>query len=100
IQRYIFPGGMLPSPRALEAQARAAGLVLEPIDPQASRLPEPDYARTLSLWLRRFDAARESVHALGLADRFVRMWRFYLAYCEAGFRSGRIDVRQSVLARS
>ncbi|MDJ0342943.1 cyclopropane-fatty-acyl-phospholipid synthase family protein [Streptomyces sp. H10-C2] len=93
IQKYIFPGGLLPSVTAIEqALARHTGL----------RIAEdtgfgPHYARTLEVWRERFtDRARE-VAALGFDGTFRRMWTFYLAYSEAGFRSGYLDVRQLLL---
>jgi cyclopropane-fatty-acyl-phospholipid synthase len=57
------------------------------------------YARTLGTWRERFDARADDVTALGFDERFRRMWRYYLSYCEGGFRAGRTDVRQVVLAR-
>lgn len=95
IQRYIFPGGMLPSPSIIAEQGQQAGLSL--IEARCFGL---DYARTLALWLERFDAARDAVRSQGFDERFLRMWRFYLAYCEAGFRSGSTDVGQYVLTHS
>jgi len=92
IQKHVFPGGMLPSPRVFENEAVAAGLVMEP----PSFFAE-SYATTLSCWLDRFDAARGQIAALGFDDRFIRMWRYYLAYCIAGFRNGMIDVMQVAL---
>ncbi len=91
IQRYIFPGGMLPSPEAFRQTAERAGL----------RTEDPfffghDYAQTLNTWEQRFSTTVARVRALGFDDRFERMWRFYLAYCQAGFRSGSIDVMQVV----
>jgi cyclopropane-fatty-acyl-phospholipid synthase len=94
IQKYIFPGGMLPSVPAFDAAARAAGLqVGEPAFFGA------DYARTLERWNQGFVRARGEVARLGFDERFVRMWRYYLAYCEAGFRTGRIDLMQVALER-
>jgi len=58
------------------------------------------YARTLHEWGLRFAANAPAVRALGFDERFERMWRFYLAYCEAGFRSGYIDVHQILLDRA
>ncbi|MEC5386026.1 cyclopropane-fatty-acyl-phospholipid synthase family protein [Uliginosibacterium sp. H3] len=87
IQRYIFPGGMLLSPAVLGEQARQAGLRL--VGEDAFGL---DYARTLSDWMARFNRVRDAVMAQGFDERFVRMWQFYLAYCEAGFRAGSTDV--------
>lgn len=92
IQRYIFPGGMLPSRGAFIAQAEAAGL--EVVDSHAFG---PDYARTLALWRERFTAKLDAVRAQGFDDRFVRLWTFYLAYCEAGFSQGSTDVLQFTL---
>ena len=95
IQRYIFPGGMLPSPSAFEELAKGHGLEI------ADRFGfGQDYARTLSEWLKRFDAHRNDVEALGFDAPFQRMWRFYLAYCEAGFAEGDIDVIQYTLIKS
>lgn len=94
IQRYVFPGGMLPSPAAFRRVAGAAGLrVCEPFFFGA------DYAQTLHAWERRFTDVVGRVRALGFDERFERMWRFYLAYCQAGFRLGSIDVMQVALER-
>jgi cyclopropane-fatty-acyl-phospholipid synthase len=95
IQRYIFPGGMLPSPGVLAREIAKAGLALERQD-----FFGPHYARTLSLWQQRFQAAWSEIVPLGFDPRFKRMWEFYLAYCEAGFRTQSIDVAQVALARN
>jgi cyclopropane-fatty-acyl-phospholipid synthase len=88
-QVYIFPGGMLPSPGAFTSSAAEAGLTVgEP------RFMAPDYAQTLLTWLDRFDNASDEVRALGFDERFIRMWRYYLALCAAGFRHRLIDVMQ------
>lgn len=93
-QKYIFPGGMLPSPALFAEHAQAAGLeVGEPAYFGAS------YAATLERWLRRFDEVRDEVLALGYDERFVRMWRYYLAVCRAGFKTGSVDVMQVGLTR-
>lgn len=92
IQKYIFPGGMLPSPEAFAQAAGAAHLTVEP-----PAFFGQDYALTLMEWLRRFDAARAEVRALGFDARFERMWRYYMAYCIAGFRNSMIDVMQVTL---
>lgn len=92
IQQYIFPGGMLPSPERFRAEAEAQGLAQ--VGAQAFGL---DYAETLRRWHRRFDGAAAQVMAQGFDERFMRTWRFYLAYCEAGFRAGATDVMQAVL---
>lgn len=95
IQKYIFPGGMLPSPSALKAVADKAGLSLD-----REKVFGLDYARTLAIWRDRFTAAWPDIKGLGFDERFRRLWEFYLSYCEAGFRSGNIDVRQIVYVRS
>jgi cyclopropane-fatty-acyl-phospholipid synthase len=89
IQRYIFPGGMLPSPGALADQIRRAGLA------EVERLGFGlDYARTLQTWNRRFHEAWPTIRSLGFDERFRRLWTYYLAYCEAGFRVGFTNVLQ------
>ena len=96
IQKYIFPGGMLPSEAALQPVVAAAGLDWRGVE----RFGQ-DYAETLRLWDERFQAAWEDIRRIGGFDeRFRRLWRFYLAYCEAGFRSARTDVIQLGLSRS
>ena len=89
IQRYIFPGGMLPSPTALEKVTLAQGLQLD-----EQRIFAEDYARTLREWRIRFWDKWEEIKKLGFDRRFKRMWEFYLHYCEAGFSTDSIDVRQ------
>ncbi len=95
IQRFIFPGGMLPSPERFARVAGDAGLTVD----------EPyffgqDYAMTLHAWEERFSDAVQRVRALGFDERFERMWRFYLSYCQVGFRQRSIDVMQVVLQRA
>jgi cyclopropane-fatty-acyl-phospholipid synthase len=92
VQRYIFPGGMLPSPAVLDRQARLAGLARD-----AELAFGACYARTLGLWNQRFQAAWPKITELGFDERFRRIWTYYLAYCEAGFRTGSINVVQTVL---
>jgi len=92
IQQYIFPGGMLPSPQRFRAEAAAQGLGVS-----AMHAFGLDYAETLRRWHRRFDEVAAQVEAQGFDERFMRTWRFYLAYCEAGFRAGATDVVQAVL---
>lgn len=94
IQRYIFPGGMLPTCEHVHEHADRAGLI-----PVAERGFGLDYARTLAEWRERFLAAWPEIAPLGFDDRFKRMWLYYLAYCEGGFRSGNIDVRHFALQR-
>ena len=87
IQRYIFPGGMLPTKAKIEAYAAQAGLTL--VHRQDFGM---SYAQTLASWRHRFLAAWPSIEALGFDKRFKRMWEYYLAYCETGFRTGSVDV--------
>ena len=93
IQKYIFPGGMLPSEESLKPVIDRAGLEWREVE----RFGQ-DYAETLKLWDERFQAAWGDIRRMGGFDeRFRRLWRFYLAYCEAGFRSARTDVIQLAL---
>lgn len=92
IQRYIFPGGMLPSPAEFSRQARIAGLA-----PTMRSFHGDDYATTLRHWDRRFSLQRARISEQGFDERFCRMWHYYLAYCEAGFRRGTIDLMQIAL---
>jgi cyclopropane-fatty-acyl-phospholipid synthase len=94
IREYIFPGGRVPPPALLRSLSAGVGLrTVEVVD------FGPSYARTLSLWLERFDAAWPTIAELGFDERFRRMWRYYLAYCEAGFNTGRISVQQWAFER-
>ncbi len=95
IQKYIFPGGFIPSDRLI-AETVAAGTGLRVT--QRFSMGE-HYAHTLRLWQERFDGYIEEMSALGFDSVFQRMWRFYLAYAGAGFRSGYLDVEQFVLMR-
>ncbi|WJR33325.1 class I SAM-dependent methyltransferase [Mycobacteroides immunogenum] len=95
IQKYIFPGGLLPSVRAI-AETTSDTTHLRTVETMSLR---PHYAETLRLWSRQFAAQRESVSALGFDDAFYRMWQLYLAYSEAGFSSGYLDVHQWIFQR-
>jgi cyclopropane-fatty-acyl-phospholipid synthase len=95
IQRYVFPGGMLPSPQVLKSLGERFGVPVI-----RERVFGQDYAKTLATWRNNFRAAWPNLMPLGFDDRFRRLWEYYLAYCEAGFLSGNIDVRQVVLAKS
>jgi cyclopropane-fatty-acyl-phospholipid synthase len=95
IQKYIFPGGMLPSEQRLKPITEASGLNWTGI----SRFGE-DYADTLAEWARRFEGAWGEIAQLGFDERFRKLWRFYLSYCEAGFRTGRTNVVQLSLAKA
>jgi len=92
IQRYVFPGGMLPSVKVLEHKAARAGLAVN--DPSFHAI---DYARTLKAWDDNVTAREGSIRELGFDLRFLRLWHFYLAYCAAGFKSGRIDLLQATV---
>lgn len=95
IQQYIFPGGMLPSPSIFRAHAQRHGLSV--VNELAFGL---DYARTLRLWDHAFEEALPAVQAQGFDERFIRTWKFYLAYCEAGFRASSIDLFQFTLQKN
>ena len=90
IQTYVFPGGMLLSPSSLREQCRQAGLKVAELYSFGL-----DYARTLETWLGRFDRVADQVGRMGFDERFRRMWRYYLAYCAAGFSTRRTDVLQA-----
>ncbi|MER5381553.1 cyclopropane-fatty-acyl-phospholipid synthase family protein [Streptomyces sp. NPDC002688] len=95
IQKYIFPGGLLPSVEAVDEVSRAH---------TSLRVTRRDgfgahYAETLRLWRERFTERADEVAALGFDETFRRMWTFYLAYSEAGFRSGYLDVQQYVFTK-
>jgi len=87
IQKYVFPGGFLPSDSALEAAVSKAGFVLK-----GKELFGKSYARTLAEWRARFHARWPAIAALGFDERFRRLWDYYLCYCEAGFEEGSVDV--------
>ena len=95
IHRYIFPGGMLPSETALRQQTDLAGLQIED-----THYFGPDYAETLRLWARAFEDRWAEISQQGFDEKFRRMWRFYLSYCEAGFDNGRINVGHFRLAKA
>lgn len=96
IQKYVFPGGSLPSEARLASVLAQAGLRETGVERFGG-----DYADTLAEWARRFESAWNDIvrSNVGFDERFRRLWRFYLAYCEAGFRSGRTDVIQMSLSR-
>jgi cyclopropane-fatty-acyl-phospholipid synthase len=94
IQQYIFPGGCLPSPQEFRRQAEAAGLqVVEEL------AFGQDYAETLRRWREAFLARRDEVLQSGFDERFIHIWEFYLAYCEAAFDESNIDVVQYTLRK-
>jgi cyclopropane-fatty-acyl-phospholipid synthase len=94
IQKYVFPGGMLPSMAALKVETDKVGLTWGTHFAFAK-----DYARTLEEWRRSFLAAWPDIEGAEFDARFKRLWTFYLAYCEAGFKGGAIDVIQLKLTK-
>jgi len=95
IQRYIFPGGMLPTAQIIERKAGEAGLQLV-----AEEFFGEGYARTLELWRARFQDAWSDIKALGFDEHFKRMWDYYLAYCQVGFEIRALDVGLYKLVRA
>jgi len=96
IQKYIFPGGLIPSLDAIDQTLHEhTSLAVT-----NRRSLGQDYARTLHEWRDTFNANWDSIRAQGFDETFRRMWEFYLAYCEAGFRTGYLDVFQLSIARS
>jgi cyclopropane-fatty-acyl-phospholipid synthase len=95
IHKYIFPGGMLPSTEAVSRVLRRhTAMHISSTRPMGRH-----YAHTLRLWREQFVGNWQHVQELGFDDRFFRMWEFYLAYCEAGFRTGYLDVAQIRIER-
>ena len=95
IKRHIFPGSFIPSVAALvSAKARSSDLALTHLEDFGS-----SYALTLRAWRERFLAGLAEVRALGYDERFIRLWEFYLAYCEGGFRERSIGIAQLLLAK-
>ncbi len=95
IKRHVFPGSFIPSIAAmLDSKARSTDLALVQLEDFGS-----SYARTLEAWRQRFMARLSEVRAQGFDERFVRMWEFYLAYCEGGFRERSIGVAQLLMAK-
>lgn len=96
IKKHIFPGSFMPCRRVLHAEARRAGLAVREMFEMG-----PDYATTLAEWRRRFFEALPEVRRLSprFDDRFIRMWEWYLCYCEAGFREGHLGVVQVLMEK-
>lgn len=94
IQKYIFPGGMLATPGVFMDVANRAGLTAE-----GARFFAKDYADTLAVWHRNVLAVRDSV-VQQFDERFLRMWRYYLSYCECGFRVERVNLMQITLLKA
>jgi len=94
IQQYIFPGGMLPSPKVFEEQAALQGLrIVEKFEFGL------DYARTLADWRNAFKEKIAQIHTQGFDEQFLRTWEFYFGYCEAGFLAKNISVMQFTLEK-
>ena len=89
IQKYIFPGGFLPSKNSLEKYASDNGLFFNGYNSYAE-----DYSNTLAIWRDKFNEKWEQIKEQGFDNTFKRMWEFYLSYCEAGFKSRNIDLIQ------
>ncbi|MBB4096271.1 SAM-dependent methyltransferase [Brucella pecoris] len=87
IQKFIFPGGFLPSDKVLEQHLAKAGLVLKEVEHFGH-----SYAQTLAEWRRRFVSNWSEIEKLGFDHRFRRLWEYYLCYCEGGFKEGAINV--------
>ena len=94
IQKYIFPGGMLPTKKILKNLASENNLLI-----QESNSFSHDYAKTLALWRSNFIANWHKVEKLGFDNNFKRLWEYYLCYCEVGFKNGIIDVSQFILSK-
>ncbi|WP_373975632.1 cyclopropane-fatty-acyl-phospholipid synthase family protein [Chitinibacter sp. SCUT-21] len=95
IQQYIFPGGMLPSPERFVHAAQRAGL-----ETHDQYRFGADYAETLRRWREDFEAQQHHIRQQGFDEAFMRIWRLYLCYCEAGFDEGRTDVIQFMLQKA
>lgn len=94
IQKHIFPGGVLPSKTIIRQLATKFGFEVK-----SEFAFGFDYAKTLEIWLKNFDEKKSEVKKLGFSEEFIRKWRFYLAYCVAGFLSKRTDVVQFELVK-
>ena len=94
IQLYIFPGGMLPTLTRFNQEAQQAGLKVADV-----ALFGTDYARTLNQWAQTFSQQTAALEAQGFDHQFRQTWQYYLAYCEAGFLAGHIDVAQVILEK-
>ncbi len=94
IQQFMFPGGMLPSPKIFKEYSRKYNLIMHDFFEFG-----PDYARTLNFWRKEFYNKYVAVKDIGFDDKFLKIWSFYYSYCEAAFISRRIDVAQIVLEK-
>ena len=89
IQKYIFPGGMLPSFKILKSVATKYYFNIDTVNSFSN-----DYAKTLNIWNKRFNNNWEKIEELGFDETFKLMWNYYLSYCEGGFLSNNIDLKQ------
>ena len=96
IQTYIFPGGMLINEPEFSGLAQERGLSWQDRSPDFGG----DYAHTLKCWRQNYDRAVEDGKLQGFSEKFHRLWRYYLMYCEGGFRGGAIGVAQATLVRT
>jgi len=94
IQRYIFPGGMLPSSEVLKQKFSQHGFSLD-----YQQMFGMDYAKTLSIWWENFESQWPTIAEQGFDNRFYRLWRYYLAYCQGGFEQSKIDVGLFVIKK-
>ena len=94
IQKYIFPGGMLPSISVLKDVISTAGLQYE-----SEEMFGQSYAKTLNIWNQEFQRHWNDIQQLGFDRKFRNLWEYYLSYCEAGFSTGRTDVGQFLLSK-
>lgn len=95
IQRYIFPGGMLPSPQKLQEKFSEHGFTLE-----RESYYGKDYAQTLRYWRQAFEAQWDNIASQGFDERFKRLWHYYLTYCEGGFEHGSIDLGLYIIRKT
>ena len=95
IQRYVFPGGMLPTKTHLHDLAKSAGF-----DIVETQWFGSSYAETLRQWRNTFEESLDDIKALGYDEAFIRLWRYYLSYCEIGFMHGSTDVGLVQLSKS
>ena len=93
IQKYIFPGGMLPSDKILKELINKTSLKINSIDSFSK-----DYAKTLNIWNKEFNKKWDKIEKLGFDENFKLLWNYYLSYCEGGFLSKNIDLKQIKLS--
>ena len=94
IRHFIFPGGILPTKEVFQNLAKECGFKIKAMENFGDC-----YKRTLLEWLKTFDSVKNDILSIGFDEKFIRKWRFYLAYCAVGFASRRTDVYQFVLEK-